>query len=399
MRSLSLFSKHSILLWILLLAFAAVSNHAKAQLKIGDNPTSITKSALLELQSTRQGFLLPRLNDTAQINALLPPDGMMIYLDPSAGTGKGLYIRKSGSWQRITTDSASAANGWSLKGNTLGTNGAFLGTLDARALRVVTNSIERLVVDSLTGDVSISNRLNVTKAITGADSITGKKIYGLDTVKTANLVSTDSLYLKNLQGNSSFNEVLVINTASGAVSRRTMDAATFKGLVVGKFDTTGIATGLERRAGTGNAADSLVLHAASLTTPGAVSTFQQSFAGTKNYRDSVGIGSTTLPNSNLQVAGSLSLNIRTTTSSETIRNNDYTILANPSSTITLTLPAPAGLTGRTYIIKKIGGGLDNAVNIQGNIEGQSGATYTIYNDYSFIKIQTDGTSWYIIDKQ
>ena len=53
---------------------------SQAQLKVGDNPTQINKSALLELQSTRQGFLLPRLTDTlgaTGINALNPPDGIV----------------------------------------------------------------------------------------------------------------------------------------------------------------------------------------------------------------------------------------------------------------------------------------------------------------------------------
>ncbi|RFM30315.1 hypothetical protein DXN05_04970 [Deminuibacter soli] len=375
------------------------STGVKAQLKIGDNPTTITKSALLELQSTRQGFLLPRLADTLDINALVPPDGMMIYLDPAAGTGRGLYIRKSGVWQRITTDSSTATTSWNLKGNNLATTNAFLGTLDQRALRIVTNSLERMVIDSVTGDVSIANKLTVTKSITGADSITGQHVFALDTVKAPNLVSTDSLYLTNLQANSAFNEVLVINTATGAVSRRTLDSATFKGFIIGNFDTTGFVTGLEKRAGVGSAKDSLILHAATETLPGGVSVVSQRFAGTKSYRDSVMVSGTGTPNSNLQVAGSLSLNIRTTTSSETIHSDDYTVLANPAATITLTLPDPTGLKGRTYIIKKIGGGLDNAVNVQGNIEGLVNTTYVIYNDYSFIKIQTDGTSWYIIDKQ
>jgi hypothetical protein len=32
---------------------------ANAQLKVGDNPTNIQKSSILELESTRQGLLLP----------------------------------------------------------------------------------------------------------------------------------------------------------------------------------------------------------------------------------------------------------------------------------------------------------------------------------------------------
>ena len=62
------------------LSFLFFGIMAQAQLKIGDNPTTIQKSSILELESTRQGLLLPRLTDTAAINLLNPPDGMIVYL-------------------------------------------------------------------------------------------------------------------------------------------------------------------------------------------------------------------------------------------------------------------------------------------------------------------------------
>jgi len=67
-----------------------------AQLKVGDNPTTIQKSSILELESTRQGLLLPRLADTAGINALTPPDGMIIYLN----SDNSLRLRSNGSWKK-----------------------------------------------------------------------------------------------------------------------------------------------------------------------------------------------------------------------------------------------------------------------------------------------------------
>jgi hypothetical protein len=70
---------------------------ASAQLKIGDNPTNIQKSSILELESTRQGLLLPRLSDTASINSLTPPDGMIIFLN----SDKSLRLRSNGSWKKI----------------------------------------------------------------------------------------------------------------------------------------------------------------------------------------------------------------------------------------------------------------------------------------------------------
>lgn len=86
-------------------AFILFTVAAFSQLKIGTNPTQINKSSILELESDRQGFLLPRLADTATINTLTPPDGMLIYLSSASAAGRGLYIRKSGIWQRFVTDS------------------------------------------------------------------------------------------------------------------------------------------------------------------------------------------------------------------------------------------------------------------------------------------------------
>src|ERR1700745_205968 len=90
----------------------------QAQLKVGDNPTSIQKSSILELESTRQGLLLPRLSDTAAINALTPPDGMIIYLNAD----NSLRIRSNGAWKKLASMADATAN-WSLTGNS-GTDSA-----------------------------------------------------------------------------------------------------------------------------------------------------------------------------------------------------------------------------------------------------------------------------------
>ncbi|MEN9299197.1 MAG: hypothetical protein RLZZ429_1510, partial [Bacteroidota bacterium] len=86
-----------------ILLCATLSISVYAQVKIGTNPTVIAKSSILELESTSQGVLLPRLTDTAAINALNPPDGTLIYL---VGTNPGLYIRKGGFWSNVSSGAA-----------------------------------------------------------------------------------------------------------------------------------------------------------------------------------------------------------------------------------------------------------------------------------------------------
>lgn len=68
------------------------------QLKLGKNPYSVQKSAVLELNSDNQGLLLVRIADTTAINTLTPPDGMIIFFTPT----KQLMVRSNGSWQSLT---------------------------------------------------------------------------------------------------------------------------------------------------------------------------------------------------------------------------------------------------------------------------------------------------------
>ena len=371
----------------LLLALLLSSFYSFSQLKVGSNPTQIQKSSLLELESDRQGLLLPRLTDTASINALVPPDGMLIYLTPTSGTGRGLYIRKSGVWQRVTTDSASLDK-WSKTGdNLLGSEK--LGSLNAQTLRLITNNLNRLTIDGTTGNVAITNSETVGGSLTVAD-----------TTSTRRLIVTDSVRFNSLNRNTNLTEILVIDTSNGSVQRRSVATDAFKNWVIGSFSSTINTNGLSRV--TGATTDSLILHAASATTPGGVSINTQSFAGNKTFVDSIAatktalIGSSGSANSTLQVQGSVSLSIRTITSSTTLTNTDYTILADATAAaITIILPTPSSaINGRTYIVKKIAGGLTNDVILSGPIE--DGTSLSIYNDWTVVKLQTNGSKWYII---
>ncbi len=369
---------------ILALSLIVCASSAFSQLKIGTNPTVINKSSILELESDKQGFLLPRLTDTTAINTLTPPDGMLIYLASPAASGRGLYIRKAGIWQRFMTDSASLDK-WSKSGDLLAGTEKF-GSLNAQTIRMITNNIERLTIDGETGKVTINKSLQVT-----------------DTTQSGKLIITDSVQFKNLNTSDNLTEMLVIDTTSGAVRRRTISNDAFKSWIVGPFSEVANPNGLTRQVGAGiNGVDTLVLHAASATTAGGVSTTTQTFGGQKTFQDSLTaaqtllVGATGSANSTLQVQGSLSLSIKTITASTTLNATDYTVLVNAAGgAVTVTLPAPsASITGRTYVIKKIAGDLANDVIVSGAIE--DGTSFSLYNDWTVVKVQTDGNKWYII---
>lgn len=75
---------------------------AAQQLKLGDNPSDVKKEAILELNSSNQGLLLPRvlkaeiLSGGKLFNA---DDGMLVFVNDVSE--KSLYIRRNGAWQKV----------------------------------------------------------------------------------------------------------------------------------------------------------------------------------------------------------------------------------------------------------------------------------------------------------
>jgi hypothetical protein len=184
---------------IMLVCVAFLGN---AQLKIGDNPTSIQKSSILELESSRQGLLLPRLADTVQINALTPPDGMIIYLS----SDKSLRLRSNNHWKKIADLSEATAN-WALTGNSgIDPTKNFIGTVDGQPLVVRTDNTERLRITA-NGNVGI-----------GTNN------------PTAKLNVDGSVKLQNLGAGTTELDVLVL-AADGSVYKRSMSSSAFENAI------------------------------------------------------------------------------------------------------------------------------------------------------------------------
>jgi hypothetical protein len=537
---------------VMLAAFMGTGMLANAQLKVGDNPTNIQKSSILELESTRQGLLLPRLTDTAAINSLTPPDGMIIFLT----TDKSLRIRSNGAWKKLASMADATAN-WSLTGNS-GTDSAssFIGTTDGKPFTIKTADSARMIISSngnvgigtttpsatlnvngtvklenlasgstevdvlvLNADGSVYKRTmssgaftNAIKAINGIQkqtlSITAEASTTEDSVKVENRTSdsTIAVYLpvqdgasvnkpygfltlddwskiqsgiqtitigavatssdvkgasivvdstsrqiilhpadatnpgivtagaQEFGGSKTFRDsvtvdgTLSINTvndnnsadsvlvlSNGVVAKRKVSDAAFGNairVINNNRDTAQIFTFRNTGADltvSGNNADSLFFNVpdAGTAARGVVTTATQTFGGNKTFQDSVAAtkailaGSTGNANSTVQIAGSLSMAIKSVTGDYSVTAADNTVLANTSSAaIVITLPAPTGIAGRIYTIKKVGnGGLDNELTISptsGTIDG--GNSYKIYNDWTYVTLQTDGTDWYIIKK-
>lgn len=100
-------SSKKVILFFLLIAFTQL---VKGQVKIGDNPTQINKSSLLELESANKGLLFPRVSLTSTTawglaDNTTPIAGMVVYntrttaagfsgsatYPVAAGDGTGIY--------------------------------------------------------------------------------------------------------------------------------------------------------------------------------------------------------------------------------------------------------------------------------------------------------------------
>lgn len=190
------------------------------QLKLGSNPTTLIKSALLELSSTNQGLLFPRLSDTVVINTSSPPDGMVIYFTPT----RQLMLRMNGSWQPLVSGTATAANAWLLTGNTVGALRVF-GTLDNFDLPIYTNNVERMRV-STAGNVAIG--------ATSFDVTNPEKLL----VNAGTTTSVNAIYAKGSINN--YFQINIQNQASSAKASTDIVATANNGTETTNFVDMGI---------------------------------------------------------------------------------------------------------------------------------------------------------------
>ena len=182
------------------LCFLSLKTQAQTDVKIGLNPGSKTASAVLEVESTTKGFLMPRLT-TIQLNAISSPaTGLMVF--NTIDSCVYIYRGTTGGWQ--STCSASYTGGWSLLGNA-GTSAAtnFLGTTDAKPIVFRTNSAEGMRLDA-TGHLGIGNT-NPT--------------YFLDLNAASNV-----LRIQGLSGGfgTVTDSIMTITSATGVVNKRSM---------------------------------------------------------------------------------------------------------------------------------------------------------------------------------
>lgn len=110
----------------------------------------------------------------------------------------------------------------------------------------------------------------------------------------------------------------------------------------------------------------------------------------------VGVG-TDVPDSRLQVNGSMGLRTTTVADSTTLDGTHNVVLCNNGANITLTLPAAAGNTGRVYVIKKISNNVATVTIDPNGAETIDGAATMLLDRWrKAVRIICDGTGWHVI---
>ena len=173
---------------------------AQAQVKLGDNPGTIDANALLELESTTKGFLLPRMTAVQRIAMSSPTQGMMVYDTDARCT----YIYRAAphnNWFSLCAgDSITASNGLTRVGKDIQLGG------------------------TLTQATQVAQGGN-NLTITGAGSLgvgTNAPNAGVRTDIEAASGTTDPLRLGGLRTGASTDSIMTVDASSGILKKRTL---------------------------------------------------------------------------------------------------------------------------------------------------------------------------------
>ncbi len=171
-------------------------------------------SALLELQTTSQGLLPPRLTNTQMLGITSPATSDLVY----NSTYVNYYYYTGSAWVPMI------GTGWSLTGNS-GTSPStnFLGTVDAEDLVQQTKSVEHLRVYN-GGGVGLTNTNNTAEALRFYEPSSSGSTY---TAFKAGTQTTTAHYIWPLGGDGLPNQALVTDSLAGDLSWYTF--ATFGG--------------------------------------------------------------------------------------------------------------------------------------------------------------------------
>ncbi len=118
---------------------------------VGIGTTTPESSAMLDVNSTNRGFLVPRMTSIQKDAISSPATGLLIYQTDNT---PGFYLYTGTAWKKLSTDTD---NKWLTTGNSGTTNGTdFIGTIDNLDIDIRTNNVIRVRITSQ-GQIEILN--------------------------------------------------------------------------------------------------------------------------------------------------------------------------------------------------------------------------------------------------
>jgi hypothetical protein len=322
----------------LILCILCISSFTYAQqLKLGNNPSVIQKSALLELDSKSQGLLLPRISDTSQAIIKSAPDGMIIFLT----LNNSLCVRSNGAWQNIS------------------------------ALLLKTTNVAGTYAVTVAGGSQTLNIPNATATVNGFMS-TGAQTFGGSKIFNGAVFAGGSFIFNH--GFTSTDGGVTINTAASQPIQ----------LISGDVTSVyGTSVNIGSESGTTITQDLYLPHIQVDDSKDSVLLIDQGKVWKKKLSS---LSATTLP-------------IRVVTTATIVTDEDYTVIrsGNTGAAVTITLPEAAGRSGRIFIIKLAAGASGVTVNAIGSgFDGDGTNTGFDLTNGQSVTLQSDGSYWYII---
>lgn len=138
-----------------------------SQQKIGNNPTSINANAVLEIESTNKGLLIPRIaltstSSASPLSAFVA--GMMVYNTATAGDViPGFYVSTGSSWSKI--DNQTSTTLYNGNGTLSGNRTVTMGTNTLSFPSTATTGTSHFTVDGTTLNIdAVNNRIGIGTA-------------------------------------------------------------------------------------------------------------------------------------------------------------------------------------------------------------------------------------------
>lgn len=436
----------------MVLACASTTVSAQTVNKFGTNSMTIAPTAVLELESTTKGFLAPRMTSAQRIAINAPAEGLLVY--QTDGT-KGFYSYDGVAWLLSATASnlfledkkvfvgngSGIATGVALSGDALIDN---LGVLTIQSGKITTAKIlDANVISTKIADAAVTNsKLDKTNiplsgfAAAGIDvAFGGFKLTGVgapandadgatkkyvdDAAAAINTLADGKVYLGNAANVAKqvtlTGDVTITNAGVSSIGTNKVVSSMIAENAVNSFKiidnsiaTADIATGaiiagllatdavVEAKIKDLNVTEAkIAANAVTYAKMQVMSTNKLlgSGSGTAVAEMTLGTGLSFAGTTLNAIANNIA-NVITVNSNTSLTAANNTVYTSTAMTLTFSA-ANASNIGLTYVIKKTD---DNTLlTFSQTIFNKPGDSFTTLNYAKAIHIQSDGTSWYVIN--